>query len=148
MVHFTESSNFHHRDILSGCKNRFAPNAQTRCSEIHLTQTIEATAASFAHRLWRVKTCPQKTRVVKHKCCSRRFTLRGAALIGVRLPPRKNLVSSTTMPSSFLCLDGIFPGPFPCRSLVPGAVGFVHVRDFGDERIIRVGVGQHRANRQ
>lgn len=43
-------------------------------------------------------------------------------------------------------LDSVLPGPLPCRLLVPGAIRLVHVGNLGDERIVGVGVGQHRAD--
>lgn len=45
-------------------------------------------------------------------------------------------------------LDSIFPSPFPGRGLIPDTVGLVNMGDLRDERIVGVGVGQHRANRQ
>lgn len=45
-------------------------------------------------------------------------------------------------------LDSIFAGPFPCRRLVSRAVGLVDMCDFGDERVVRVGVREHGADAQ
>lgn len=45
-------------------------------------------------------------------------------------------------------LDSIFPSPFSSRGLIPDTVGLVDVGNLRDERIVRVGVGQHRANGQ
>jgi hypothetical protein len=36
--------------------------------------------------------------------------------------------------------------PFPCGGFVSGPVCFVDVRDFGDEGVVWVGVGEHRAD--
>ena len=46
------------------------------------------------------------------------------------------------------CSDGELPRPLPCCSLVSGTVGFVHMGDFGNERVIGIGIGEHRADRQ
>lgn len=45
-------------------------------------------------------------------------------------------------------LSGILPRPLTGRRLVPGAVGLVYMGDLGDERVVRVRVRQHRADRQ
>ena len=43
-------------------------------------------------------------------------------------------------------LDGIFPCPFPRGGLVPCSVGFIDMRDFRHERIIGVGISEHRTD--
>ena len=54
--------------------------------------------------------------------------------------------------SEWLCLvlsrasDGVLPRPLPRRRLVSGAVRLVDVCNFGDERVVRVGVGEHGAD--
>lgn len=45
-------------------------------------------------------------------------------------------------------LDGVLPSPFTSRGLVPGAIRLVDMGDFGDKRVVRVGVCQHRADGQ
>jgi len=45
-------------------------------------------------------------------------------------------------------LDSIFPCPFPGCGFVAGTVGFVHMCDFRDKRVVGVGVCQHRAYRE
>ena len=42
--------------------------------------------------------------------------------------------------------NSVLAGPFPSRRLVSWAVGLVDVSDLGNERIIRVGVCEHRAD--
>lgn len=42
--------------------------------------------------------------------------------------------------------NSVLPRPLASCGLVPGAVGLVDVRDFGHQRIVRVGVCEHRAN--
>lgn len=44
------------------------------------------------------------------------------------------------------CLDGVFSGPLACCSLIAAAVGLVNVCNFGDERVIGVRIGEHRAD--
>jgi len=43
-------------------------------------------------------------------------------------------------------LHSIFPCPFPCRGFVTGTVRLVHVGNIRHQRIIRIGVSQHRAD--
>ena len=59
----------------------------------------------------------------------------------IRTSKRTNIVFQRS-------LDGVLPGPLPGSRLVPGTIGLVDVRDLGDERIVGVGVGEHRADRE
>lgn len=43
-------------------------------------------------------------------------------------------------------LDRVFPGPLAGGRLVPRAVGLVDVCNFGHERVVGVGVCEHRAD--
>lgn len=43
-------------------------------------------------------------------------------------------------------LDGVLPGPLPGGSLVTGAVGLVDVCNLRNQRVVGVGVCEHRAN--
>ena len=45
-------------------------------------------------------------------------------------------------------LDGVLASPLPGCRLIPGPVGLVDVCNLGDERVVGVGVGQHRADAQ
>ena len=45
-------------------------------------------------------------------------------------------------------LDGVLPRPFSSSSLVSLAVGLVHMSDLRHERVVRVRVSQHRADRE
>jgi hypothetical protein len=45
-------------------------------------------------------------------------------------------------------LDGVLASPLPGRRLIPGPVGLVDVCNLGYERVVGVGVGQHRADAQ
>lgn len=45
-------------------------------------------------------------------------------------------------------LDGVLARPLTCRRLVSRSVGLVHVCNLGHKRVVRVGVCQHRADRQ
>ncbi len=45
-------------------------------------------------------------------------------------------------------LDGVLPRPLPRRCLVPRPVRLVHVGDFRNERIVRVWVCEHGADRE
>lgn len=48
---------------------------------------------------------------------------------------------------SYICqLNGVLSGPLACGGLVAGTVGLVDVCNLGNERIVRVGVGQHGAD--
>lgn len=47
-----------------------------------------------------------------------------------------------------IILNYSLPRPFSGRGLVPGSVSLVKVSNIRNERIIRVGVGQHRADRK
>jgi len=49
-------------------------------------------------------------------------------------------------PSSVAGLGRILPGPFTGRRLVPGAVRLVDMCNLGNQRVIGVGVRQHRAD--
>ena len=49
-------------------------------------------------------------------------------------------------PKSMLSLDSILAGPLPGCRFVPSPIGFVYVGDLGDERVIGIGVGEHRAD--
>jgi hypothetical protein len=48
----------------------------------------------------------------------------------------------------FFLLTGILSGPLLGIGFIFGAVGLVEVCDLWDKRIVRVGVGQHGADRQ
>lgn len=45
-------------------------------------------------------------------------------------------------------LKNSLPGPFTCGALVSLTVGLVQVGDLGDERVIGIWVGKHRADRE
>lgn len=45
-------------------------------------------------------------------------------------------------------LDGVLAGPLSGGGLVAGTVGLVNVGDLWDEWVVRVWVGEHRANRK
>jgi hypothetical protein len=45
-------------------------------------------------------------------------------------------------------LDGVLSGPFSSSRFISGTIGLVDVCDFRDERVIRVGVCKHRADRE
>jgi hypothetical protein len=45
-------------------------------------------------------------------------------------------------------LDGILASPFPGRGFVPAAVGLVDVRDFRNEWVVGVWVGEHGTDRE
>jgi hypothetical protein len=44
--------------------------------------------------------------------------------------------------------NSVLASPFASRRLVPGAVRLVDMRDLGNQRVIRVGVCEHRADRE
>src|SRR5690606_15217251 len=46
------------------------------------------------------------------------------------------------------CLDGVLSSPFSSHSLVFWPVGLIYVGNLWDERIVGVGVRQHRTNRE
>jgi hypothetical protein len=46
------------------------------------------------------------------------------------------------------CLDGVFSCPLASCGFVAAAVGFVDMCDFGDEWVIGVRIGEHRADRE
>jgi hypothetical protein len=60
------------------------------------------------------------------------------------------LPSPTTLhpPPNYHCSysDSEFPRPLSCCSLVSGTVGLVDVSDFRNKRVVRIGVGKHRAD--
>lgn len=43
-------------------------------------------------------------------------------------------------------LDSVLPSPLPGHGLIPGAVRLVHMCDLGNERVVGVGVCEHRAD--
>lgn len=45
-------------------------------------------------------------------------------------------------------LDGEFPRPLTCSGLVASSVGFVDMRNLGHQRVVGVGIGKHRADRE
>ena len=45
-------------------------------------------------------------------------------------------------------LDSVLPRPLPSGCLVPSAVGLVDVCNLGHERVVRIGVCKHGADRQ
>jgi hypothetical protein len=51
-------------------------------------------------------------------------------------------------PPSAHILDCVFASPLTGRSLVLGAIVLVDVSDLRDKRVVRVGICQHRADRQ
>lgn len=52
------------------------------------------------------------------------------------------------MPRPDPSLNGILSSPFPSRRFVSRAISLIDVCDFGNKRVIRVGVGEHRADRE
>jgi len=54
----------------------------------------------------------------------------------------------TRLCSMLRSLNGILPGPFTSCGFVPRTVGFVNMSNLRYQRIIRVGVREHGANRQ
>lgn len=52
------------------------------------------------------------------------------------------------MPLPDPSLNGILSSPFPGCRFVSRAISLVDVCDFGNKRVIRVGVGEHRADRE
>jgi hypothetical protein len=59
--------------------------------------------------------------------------------------PQGKAISHATSPAA---LDGVLPGPLARRRFIAGSVGLVDMCDLGDERIVGVGVCQHRADAQ
>lgn len=45
-------------------------------------------------------------------------------------------------------LNGILSSPFPCRRFVSRAISLVDVCNFRNKRVVRIGVSEHRADRQ
>lgn len=60
----------------------------------------------------------------------------------------EKLELDSEMPRPDPALNGILSSPFPGRRFVSRAISLVDVCDFRNKRVIRVGIGEHRADRE
>lgn len=79
-----------------------------------------------------------------------RHAVRSLILISSAVRPSNAIMNrkETTHAYPSWSLNGVLASPLPGRRLIPGSVGLVDVCNLGDERVVRVGVCQHRADTQ